>query len=60
MKFLVLWHLEPARLSAEVVRAVLAVPKFAEKLRTDGKLECRCHWIVNTGTGGFTTSNRNL
>jgi muconolactone delta-isomerase len=49
MKFLVLWHLEPARLSAEVVRAVLTVPKYAEKLRTDGKLECRYHWIGKHG-----------
>jgi muconolactone delta-isomerase len=49
MKFLVLWHLEPARLSAEVARAVLTVPKYAEKLRGDGKLECRYHWIGKHG-----------
>jgi muconolactone delta-isomerase len=49
MKFLVLWKLEPARLSPEVMRAVLAQPKYADKLRNDGKLECRYHWIGKHG-----------
>lgn len=49
MKFLVLWHLEPARLTQDVVRAVLGQPKYAEKLEADGKLDCRYHLIGKHG-----------
>jgi muconolactone delta-isomerase len=49
MKFLVLWHLEVSRLSPEVVRAVMAQPQYAEKLKAEGKLECRYHVIGSHG-----------
>jgi muconolactone delta-isomerase len=49
MKFLVLWHLAPARLTQEVVHAVLEQPRYAKKLEADGKLECRYHLIGRHG-----------
>lgn len=49
MKFLVLWHLPAGALTKEVVHAVLAQPKYAEKLEKDGKLECRYHLIGKHG-----------
>jgi len=49
MKFLVLWHFEPAALNQEVVKAVLAQPKYAKRLEAEGKLECRYHWIGKHG-----------
>lgn len=49
MKFLVLWHLEVSRLGQEVVRAVMAQPRYADKLKADGKLECRYHVIGRHG-----------
>ena len=38
MKFIVLWHLEPPRLTPDVVRSVLRQPEYAEKPKADGKL----------------------
>ncbi len=49
MKFLVLWHLDTARLSPEVIGAVLDQPKYAKKLEADGKLECRYHVVGSHG-----------
>ena len=49
MKFLVLWHFEVARLGADVVRAVMEQPKYAQKLEAEGKLECRYHVVGSHG-----------
>ena len=49
MKFLVLWHLDAARFSSEVVGAVLDQPRYAKKLEGDGKLECRYHVVGSHG-----------
>lgn len=49
MRFLVLWHLAPARLTPEVIHAVLEQPRYAKKLEADGKLECRYHLIGKHG-----------
>jgi len=62
MKYLVLWHLQPAILRPEVVKAVLAQPEYAKKLEADGKLECRYHWIGKHGGAWIynVTSNEEL
>ncbi len=62
MKFLVLWHFNIAQLGNEVVRAVMAQPKYAEKLEKDGKLECRYHLIGRHGGAWIynVTSNEEL
>ena len=49
MKFLVLWRLDTARLTPEVIRAVLEQPKYAKKLEAEGKLECRYHVVGSHG-----------
>jgi muconolactone delta-isomerase len=49
MKFLVLWHLEVARLSPEVIAAVLKQSEYGKKLEADGKLECRYHIVGRHG-----------
>jgi len=49
VKFLVLWHLEPGRLSPEAVKAVLEQPNYGKKLEADGKLECRYHVVGRHG-----------
>ena len=49
MKFLVLWHLEIARFSPEVIGAVMDQPKYAKKLEAGGKLECRYHVVGSHG-----------
>lgn len=49
MKFLVLWHLDVGRLSAEVVKAIAEQPNYGKKLEADGKLECRYHLIGKHG-----------
>jgi muconolactone delta-isomerase len=49
MKFLVLWHLDMARLSPQVIGAVLDQPKYAKKLEANGKLECRYHIVGSHG-----------
>jgi muconolactone delta-isomerase len=47
MKFLVLWHFDLARLGPDVVRAVLQMPEYANKL--GDKLECRYHVVGSHG-----------
>jgi muconolactone delta-isomerase len=49
MKFLVLWRIEAARMTQDVVRSVLEQPKYARQLEADGKLECRYHLIGKHG-----------
>ena len=49
MKFLVLWHFDVQRLSAEVIRAVGQQPEYAKKLEAQGKLECRYHVVGSHG-----------
>jgi len=49
VKFLVLWHLEPALLSQAAVRAVMDQPNYAKKLESQGKLECRYHLVGKHG-----------
>jgi muconolactone delta-isomerase len=48
-KFLVLWSLDTARIGAEAVRAVMAMPKYAEKLIADGKVVQRYHIVGKHG-----------
>ncbi len=49
MKFLVLWRLDPGRLSPEAVKAVLEQPNYGKKLEAEGKLECRYHIVGRHG-----------
>lgn len=49
MKFLVLWKLELARLSAEVARAVARMPEYADPLIEQGKVEARYHIVGSHG-----------
>lgn len=49
MKFLVLWHFDISRLTAEVVRAITEQPKYGERLEREGKLECRYHVVGSHG-----------
>lgn len=49
MKFLVLWKLELARLSAEVARAVTRMPEYADPLIEQGKVEARYHIVGSHG-----------
>ena len=49
MKFLVMWELEIARLSIEVVHAVMRMPEYAKKLTDQGKLEKRYHVVGKHG-----------
>jgi muconolactone delta-isomerase len=49
MKFLVLWKLELSMLSAEVVRAVLRMPEYAEPLEERGKVLSRYHIVGGHG-----------
>ena len=46
MKFLVLWHFDIARLSADVIRAITQQPQYGAKLEKEGKLECRYHVVA--------------
>ena len=59
MKFLVLWHLDVGQPSPEVIKAVAATPKYAEKLKKDGKLECRYHLIGKHGGAWIYNVNSN-
>ena len=47
MKFLVLWEIE--KLSAQTVRAVLAMPDYAGRIREQGKLVERYHVVGRHG-----------
>ena len=66
MKFLVLWHFDVTRLTADVVRAIAEQPKYGEKLEADGKLECRYHvvgspggaWIYNVASNEELTQSQ--
>lgn len=49
MKFLVLWKLELARLSTEVMRAVTRMPEYADPLVEQGKVEARYHIVGSHG-----------
>jgi muconolactone delta-isomerase len=49
MKFLVEWHLDVGKPSPEVIKAVAETPNYAQKLKSDGKLECRHHLIGKHG-----------
>lgn len=48
-KFLVLWSLDTARLGSDAVKAVFAMPKYAEKLISQGKVEKRYHIVGKHG-----------
>lgn len=48
-KFLVLWSLEPALLGAAAVKSVFAMPEYATRLMSEGKLEKRYHLIGKHG-----------
>ncbi|HEX2026790.1 MAG TPA: muconolactone Delta-isomerase family protein [Nitriliruptorales bacterium] len=49
MKFLVLWRIEIARLSPDVVRAVLRMPEYAQPLEEHGKVIARYHIVGGHG-----------
>ena len=49
MKFLVMWELDLARLSTEVARAVMRMPKYARRIADQGKLEARYHIVGKHG-----------
>ncbi len=49
MKFLVIWHLEAARLTPELVKAVSQQPDYGKKLESQGKIECRYHIVGSHG-----------
>ncbi len=49
MKFLVLWHLEVARLTPDVIKAVMEQPNYGKRLEEQGKLECRYHVVGRHG-----------
>ncbi len=49
MKFLVLWRIELPMLSAELARAVMRVPEYAEPLERDGKVVVRYHIVGGHG-----------
>lgn len=48
-KFLVLWNLEPSLLGPEAIKAVLAMPTYAERMLKEGKLEKRYHIVGKHG-----------
>ena len=58
MKFLVMWRIEIARLSPEMMKAVLRMPEYAKPLEEQGKVVGRYHvvgshggaWIYNVGS----------
>jgi len=49
MKFLVLWHLNAARMTPEVVAAVMGQSAYGKKLEGEGKIECRYHVVGSHG-----------
>lgn len=48
-KYLVLWSLAPAYLGPEAVKAVFAMPAYADTLISKGKLEKRYHIVGGHG-----------
>lgn len=49
MKFLVIWRLELSKLSAEMTRAVVRMPEYAEPLQDEGKVVARYHIVGSHG-----------
>lgn len=49
MKFLVLWHLDVARITPEIIQAIMEQPNYGKKLEAEGKLECRYHIVGRHG-----------
>lgn len=49
MKFLVIWSIPVARLSKELIQAVLAMPEYAKGLEEKGKVEARYHIVGSHG-----------
>ena len=48
-KFLVMWSLESSLMGGAAVKAVFAMPAYAEKLLKSGKLEKRYHIVGRHG-----------
>jgi len=48
-KFLVLWTLEQALLSAQMAKAVTRMPEYGEKLAAQGKVIARYHLVGGHG-----------
>lgn len=48
-KFLVLWSLEPVHIASHGIKAVLAMPDYANKLLGMGKLDKRYHIVGKHG-----------
>jgi muconolactone delta-isomerase len=48
-KFLVLWHLDMGKVGAEALKAVLAMPEYADKLIKSKKVEQRYHIVGRHG-----------
>jgi muconolactone delta-isomerase len=55
VKFLVLWRIEIAMLSAEMARAVGRMPEYGAGLEVQGKVLCRYH-IVGAHGGAWIYS----
>ena len=49
MKFLVIWRVELARLSSEMMRAILTTPDYATPLEEQGKVIGRYHIVGSHG-----------
>lgn len=49
MKFLVLWRLDPTRITPDVISAVMNQSGYGETLEAEGKLECRYHVVGSHG-----------
>ena len=49
MKFLVLWRIEIARLSRDVMDAVVKMPDYARPLEQQGKVLARYHVVGSHG-----------
>ncbi len=49
MKFLVMWSLEMRLLSSEMMKSVVKVQGYANKLQADGKLDARYHLVGKHG-----------
>lgn len=58
-KFLVLWSLDVAHLGSAGVKAVLAMPTYAESLFADKKLEHRYHLVGKHGGAWIYNVNSN-
>ena len=49
MKFLVLWRMEISRLTADMMKSVLAMPEYARPLEEQGKVIGRYHVVGSHG-----------